>query len=368
MGLTHITYLIDEGFAVADTLRENIRFAFRVDLPFRLRLGRDYKHQVAVRGRTVDIHLRNDVSVPKDAKTHEIISQQRNISGLFTRAVVLVADPTVSEESLEELRASNPQADDFKYPHATSEVFIAQQALNQFVVAYGTATGQVFGGAPLRVFRTHDFFDYLRWGVTIIGRASALSPDNIEQILALRPNRQIVSVQSLTGELSDLADSEVAQISDALSLHTDFVFYEYAFEAKSKMVGCDYVGALLMAVAALEGAHGAFVSRELAQRLPENADSDLPEKFIRELGMSLCNQLSPFLFLDEADRPSFELIREAGKGLKYRNEVMHALRNRRGQYRTRLRTNRELSDAFSSVLKLYEIYRAAFERIESTTV
>jgi hypothetical protein len=47
---------------------------------------------------------------------------------------------------------------------------------------------------------------------------------------------------------------------------------------------------------------------------------------------------------------------------KFRNDIMHSLRNRRGTYRSRTRTNRELSDAYSAALRLYEVYRSAFER------
>lgn len=38
---------------------------------------------------------------------------------------------------------------------------------------------------------------------------------------------------------------------------------------------------------------------------------------------------------------------------------MHSLRNRKGQYRIRTRTNNEISEAYSAVLRLYENYISA---------
>jgi hypothetical protein len=91
----------------------------------------------------------------------------------------------------------------------------------------------------------------------------------------------------------------LAGIEQAIDRLNNFYFYELAFEAKAKMGGSDYVGALLMAVAALEGVHGAFVSHVLEARLPTDRtgdDKSLEDKFIKELGFALCNKLTPYLF------------------------------------------------------------------------
>ena len=69
--------------------------------------------------------------------------------------------------------------------------------------------------------------------------------------------------------------------------------------------------------------------------------------------------------MDAAERPPQDLIQKAATAVKYRNEVMHALRNSSGAYRIRTRTNADLSDAFSAVLQLYDFYRKAFEKAVS---
>lgn len=153
-------------------------------------------------------------------------------------------------------------------------------------------------------------------------------------IFDLRPDREVRAIGSITGDIDDLPTDVLAQIHKAIDLHQDFIFYEYSFEAKSKMVAGDYVGALLMAVAALEGVHAAYVHQAFASKLPPDADSSLPDDFLRELGMTLCNQLTPYILMEVDHRPSAVLIGQAERAIKFRNEIMHSLRNRRGMYRT----------------------------------
>ena len=145
------------------------------------------------------------------------------------------------------------------------------------------------------------------------------------------------------------------------------VFYAFAFDAKSKMVGQDYYGALLSAVAALESAHGTFVSHALARRLPSDyprrISANLPEDFIRELGMTNCNRLTPFLLMQQEDRPTTDMIAGCEKGIKYRNEIMHGLKNRRGEYRIVARSDKNIIDGYSAVLRVYECYRRAVESL-----
>src|SRR5262249_35041824 len=123
-----------------------------------------------------------------------------------------------------------------------------------------------------------------------------------------------------------------------------------------------------MAVAALEGVHGAFVSHALEARLPTDRtgdDKNLEENFMKELGFSLCNKLTPYLFMETTERPPQDLIQKVATAIKYRNEIMHALRNSSGNYRIRTRTNSAISDAYSAVLQLYDFYRKAFEKVVS---
>jgi hypothetical protein len=66
--------------------------------------------------------------------------------------------------------------------------------------------------------------------------------------------------------------------------------------------------------------------------------------------------------MEQGERPDPELISKAGHGLKMRNEIMHSLQNKRGEYRIRTRSNKEISDAYSAVLKVYEHYISALAK------
>lgn len=241
------------------------------------------------------------------------------------------------------------------------------QALNAFTIGYHTATGELFGGQALQLMTVHDYMGSVTWEITLIGiPLTHWTTDNINELFDLKADKELRVGASLTGELVDLPPEKLQGIPQAIDRLNDFYFYELAFEAKAKMVSGDYIGALLLAVAALEGAHGAFVTSVLESKLPSGRtgdDKNLEDNFIKELGFSLCNKLTPYLFMDSPDRPTDETIQKAATAVKYRNEIMHALRNSAGQYRIRTRTNAELTDAYSAALKLYELYRGAVERL-----
>lgn len=370
--MPYTTCLVLDDFNLAEARAENVRFAFRFDLPFRLRIGSNFAHDFTVRGRKVQLHARNQVAIPEGTQLHQLLREYSDFQQLRTQAIILVLNPDVSDESLHALRESTPDSEEFKYPSASGELFTAIQAMNDFVIAYATATGQLFGGTPLKLFRATDLTDPVRWQLTIVGPTEELSNDDIETVFSRTAECEIPRVQTIRGDLFDLQSDQIDEIDKAFKRHAEFVFYEYAFEAKSKMFAHDYVGALLMAVAALEGAHGAFVQDAIITRLPQSAKprlkAKLAEDYIRELGMSLCIQLTPYILMDEDDRPSPEVIRSAQKGLEYRNAIMHASRNKGGDYRIRLRTDTELCNAYSAVLDVYDCYRKAFERIMDTNV
>ena len=216
----------------------------------------------------------------------------------------------------------------------------------------------------------HEYMDTLTTEVVLIGiPLSYWTEATIGELFDIKADKAMRLAGSLTGEICDLPAERLAPISEVIARINVFYFYELAFEAKAKMVSSDYIGGLLMAVAALEGVHGTYVTHVLGDKLPEGRtgdDAKLEENYIRELGFSLCNKTTPHLLMDPAERPPQELIDGAATAVKYRNEIMHALRNSSGGYRIRTRTNAELSDAYSAALKLFDYYRKAFERLVPT--
>jgi hypothetical protein len=306
-----------------------------------------------------EIAIRNRVHLSKDSSYQEAISSVKSYDELWSDALVIIGSPKISKEGLDRLRNWKPDKGSFPIT-GTEDMFKAMQALNHFVIAYATTTKNVYGGSPLRLFRPSDYFAHHKWQIAIIApKGEPLTNENIIQMLEWRPNIKISSLGSLWGQLDDIGAEDLVGIENTMSLQNDFVFFEIAFEAKSKMASDDYIGALLMAVAALEGAHAAFVHHELGARLNQNSDRSLPDEFIRELGLHLCNRLTPYLLMGEAERPSQELIQQCEKGIKIRNEIMHALKNNKGKYRLRTRTHEEISNAYSGVLRVYNCYVSA---------
>jgi hypothetical protein len=347
-----------------------MRLAFVIQLPFRFRVGEFYRHRFLYRDRYFEILIRNQLTLSSETQLHKVLSGGKQYNELWTETLIVIEKPKIDDDTLNDLRNWDPDKEDQLPIRTTGDVFEAMGALNCFVIAYATATNQLFGGRPLRLFRPHEFFDHLRWQVVIVyPPGKRVTDEDCRKIFDLKPEKELVSHGPVIGEMYDLPANKLAvSIEKALSRQNDFIHYEVAFEAKSKMAVGDYAGALLMAVAALEGAHAAFIQHELGSKLAHSNDKHLSDEFLKELGMSLCNRLTPYLFMDETERPPPELIKKCGFGIRIRNEIMHALKNKRGQYRLGTRTNKDLSEAYSAVLKTYNYYVAAIEkRLEAPT-
>jgi hypothetical protein len=365
MGITYSTCLFAETFDRSTVSVTDVRFAFVVHLPFRLRVGASYRQDFEAKNRHFSLWLRNRVNVLPDSPGF-LLLQAHPVTQLWTEAVLVLHDPVISELDIEPIRQSASQELPVSYPRPKDDYFNAMEALNHFIVGYATVSNAFTGGAPLRLFRPMDFSDVLRWDITILQRRNEPISDQLVQMMfGLQPDKKFRTAGSIVGDLHDLPGETLSGIGRAIELHRDFVFYESAFEARAKMFAGDAVGALLMAVSALEGAHAAYVHGILASRLPDGDESPLPAEFLRVLGMNLCNQLTPYIFMEADQRPNPDLIAQAEKALRYRNEIMHALRNKSGTYRWRTRSAKDLSDAYASAVALYEFYRSAFERFSS---
>lgn len=356
-----LTFYQDDDFDFKSITYEMIRLGFLVKLPFRLRLGKLYQHSYCYKNHNVIIALSNKHHIPNGVSLFDLPSMPP-WDELNTDVLILFNNPKIDDETLEQLRKCTRDSSEF---NIGMYEFFAMEAINHFVMAYGTATTQLFGGKPMRLLKTHDFVDYLKYKITIFSSPEyTLTEQDYNDIFSYKPKREILSSGQLTGDLGDLGlDGISDKIGLQLKRQINYVFYEFAFEAKSKMVVGDYVGALLLAVAALEGAHAAFVQYEFTDRLKQN--SKLAEDYVRELGMTLCNTTTPLIFMNAEERPSEEDINKGNFGIRIRNEIMHSLKNSRGEYRIKTRNNREINDAYSGVMHCYLCYVNALEKRNS---
>jgi hypothetical protein len=368
MGIVNTTTLYEANFEFASATADHVHYAFALRMPFRFRVSSPYHCHFENRGARYDIWIRNG-PIPESASgiaLHPLIRNGGTVEDLWSMVMVIPNKSGVTEAEVGAVRRCDGNVDGLQFGSRHKQFFPVMQALNAFIIGYQSATGEMFGGHALQLMTTCEYMNSIAWEITLVGiPLSHWSSDTIHKLFDLKAAREFRTGGSLTGELFDLPGEKLSAIPQAIDRLNDFYFYELAFEAKTKMVSEDYVGALLLAVAALEGAHGAFVTTVLGSRLPTDRtgdDKNLEDSFLKELGFSLCNKLTPYLFMDAAERPTDEVIQSAATAVKYRNEIMHSLRNSAGHYRIRTRTNAELCDAYSGALILYDLYRKALEK------
>jgi hypothetical protein len=371
MEFLHTATIYDDTFDLATTSSKDVHFAFVVGLPFRIRVKSPYHLRFENQGNEYDIWIRNKPIEweQRGDRRPSMIQPSRNVEDYWSTVAVIPCNSKVTDAELGVIQRSLGNGEEVNLESRVKYRFPVMQALNAFIIGYHTATGELFGGRTLQSLTVSEFIDRKTWEITLIGMPlENWNEGNIDELFDFKTERNIRISYTLSGEMSDLAEDRLAGIGQAIDRLNSFYFYELAFEAKTKMASSDYRGALLMAVAALEGAHGAFVSHALGARLPTNRtreDKKLEDEFIKELGFSLCNKLTPYLFMEPVERPSPDLLRRAARAITFRNDIMHALRKPTGEYKIRTRTNLELSDAYSAALQLYELYRRAFEKATS---
>jgi hypothetical protein len=91
----------------SDITRENIRSAFVIRLPFRLRVGSFYRHYLDLDAEHFEIALRNLVSLPEGVDLGEVMiglhKKKQPLAVLNTDAIVVIRNPEVSEDILNRL-------------------------------------------------------------------------------------------------------------------------------------------------------------------------------------------------------------------------------------------------------------------------
>lgn len=358
-------YFIDDQFNMGVATSQNVRFAFLLQLPFRVRIGAFYKHRFVFRGRDFEIALRNKIALSGEKTLEEILKTLQSPDDFWTDMLVVILDPRVDDPSLEKLRNWVPDSETPLPLDPSCSMQDAVVALNHFIMAYDRAADTSLGEG-LQAFRVIDFIQHLIRKITIFcSSEKEMLEDEYMGIFESNDcrSREAPRVIGVSGELYDFPAEELSEAIERNMIYQDrFIHYELAFEAKTKMLSNDVVGALLMAMAALEGAHAAFVQYELEPKLPPSKDKHLPSEFLRSLGINLCNRLTPYLMMEEAERPSPEIIDRCEFGIKLRNEIMHAKRNKRKEYLLRIRTANEIEKGYSAILQVYRHYVSALER------
>jgi len=349
---------------------------FILTLPFRLRTGKFFFVQV---GNSFDVIFRNCLNIPCGTTPDEVHGLMwegkkfRPREQFFTEALLIDKNVAVTTEFREEFIAFMEGAGDQKMPGSKARYFQAIISLNDAIVGYHHATNSLFGGTVIERLTPPTFFERLRYLHTIVCPSGyELSQTDFVEILDARGERQFTQMegQFATSQLDDVPAEQLARIQQYTKLHQQFLFYQFALDAKSKMVEQDFITAILFAVVALEGVHSALLQIRLDRRMAASITDaatrakqveTTANRMLKNIGLSESLEITSLLFLDAEDRPPEDEMRNCKLGVTIRNEIMHALA-KKGQYRLRNRTNKQITEAYSSVLNIFNCFTAIVER------
>lgn len=246
---------------------------FILALPFRLRTGPFFSVHV---DNSFDVILRNRLAIPHGTPCDDVLRMMwegkdfRPREQFFTETLVLDKNPEVTTNFRDEFVAYTEGGGEQKMPRTRARYFEALTSLNDAIVGYHHATKSLFGGTVVERVTQPTFFERLRYLHTIVCPSKyELSQDNLIEVLDARGEMAFTPVagQFATNQLDDVPAIQLAQVQRYTQLHQRFLFYQFALDAKSRMVEQDYVSAILFAVVALEGVHSALLQMRLSRQM-----------------------------------------------------------------------------------------------------
>lgn len=368
-------FVAPDTFEPRSVTKANVRTVFILRLPFRVRVGTVRRLRMDP---TLEVVFRNKFPIPKpigDDGWHKLLwdgTKPRPRKELFTDVLILDSKPEASDEEAVALAAWLKDEAKGGMPDYNKRYFAAHEALNDAIVAYHIATNHLINGYAVERLTDTEFFSALRFEHTVLCPAEyELTDADLEQLLEARGEREFISTGGQFGlDLADASEDQLAKLDKSLQLHRDYIFYQFALDAKSHMVQRDFMAGLLYAVIALEGAHAVVLQLCLRKRAAEVIlDEGQCDKFVEEkankllmdVGFSAMLEMTSLLLLDKEDRLSPDDIKACQHGITIRNEIMHALA-KRGQYRFRNRKINEINTAYSAVMKTYSQFVEIIEK------
>lgn len=365
MASSYTARRIADGFDRQNLALQNIRDAYVLRLPFRLRVGKMRRFVINVDG-PVEIWCRNTISIPKDtqwyAKWARISPERFN-----TEVLLLVKRRQISPDDLEELKKDEPHLVSLTPPRIFEPYAILTEFLNAYrKVGFGSPVwrvpDEVYGVVEPITLRQFD--EYNRALFAILSEEDyALTNTDISQMFRWKTEPGVFRNHWIHA-LHDLPDDLLSHLPSEVEKHQKYVFYEFASIAWSRKLARDLVFALIMAVTALEGAHAAFVRVTLKERAGEGEQKRpvLTNHFLRNLDLQSSFQMTCHLLMETSEKPSTGAIEGCAKAVEIRNAIMHTLADSNGQYGTRKYTESDLDSAFRAVMEVYSRFVAALER------
>jgi hypothetical protein len=321
-------FVTPDNYEPEAVTKANLRTVFILRLPFRVRVGTLRRLRIDP---TFEVVFRNEFPIPKPLtkdEMHKLIwagTKPRPREELFTDVLILDNKPDAANEEAAALAAWLKDEAKGTMPDYKKRYFAAHEVLNDAIVAYHTATNHLINGYAVQRLTDTEFFSALRFVHTV------LCPDNyeltdtdLENLLEARGEREFISMGGQFGlDLADASEEELAKLDKALQLHRDYIFFQFALDAKSHMVQRDFMAGLLYAVIALEGAHAVVLQlclrKKAASVIPNESQrnkyvEERANKLLIDVGFSAMLEMTSLLLLDNADRLNPEDISKPASG------------------------------------------------------
>jgi len=352
-----------------DLALEHVRTGTIVRLPFHLCTG-SILQIVDPENDRLEIWLRNKLSIPHDAAIHEAwvnqgMSQIARSSpdDFLTDALIINHHPELRPGEFEAIRTGKHGAIGFASPQNPGFRFLNEVVAAHQMIRLGPFLSGM-GGLWPRMLTEREAFERILVDVVLLA-----DPDRTidsQDVLRLFDNVDQLALRLGGGGMGDLRDYSSEQLSAmevAVCKIRNHAFYEIKTRAIAAMLAGDSIVAIVLACAALEGAHGAFMRLALRDKVP--GDCGKFKKFVndllREQGFYSLVQLSVRVLMKKEERPTEDELKLCLNGVTIRNAIMHAGIRASGKYRIREFTRSQTNEGYGGIMAVYRAFEAAVE-------
>ncbi len=354
--------------------REHVLSATVIRLPFRLCTGSLFRLKDPDR-ETCSLWFRNRSTVPFGSGPEGVLSSgffdilRVDPERLMTDAVLLTKPVYFRPgefEALQSMDVGKIGPASFAIPglNFLNEAIAAHQMVR--LGPYVSGLGAVWP----RILTNKEIFARILCEVILIAKPNrALEDKDITDIFEELDQWPATGSQSLSGDIEDYSEEQLVELQKTIEKIRSHAFYELRSNAVAAALNDDMTVAIVLACAALEGAHGAFIHFALKEDF-DGSDSDYNkflDSLLRDQGFYSLVQLSVRKFLAYDQRPNTDDLKACLKGITIRNAIMHAGRRKTGVYKIREYSSEELNNGYSGIMAIYQTFKNAVETYENYT-
>lgn len=323
------------GVEQSSIREDQVTYFSVIELPYRLRLGRYFRHSMDTDG-TVEIACLNRVNVPKLSRSIpdeaiEDLPRVRNRHLLNTRLVVIENTIPIKKEEMEQIRQAQPfslttEADHLlkQDPGSQLMTFPYRQtslaAIQRFIDLYHVYCPPNSGGDMVRPVWLHDYLSLsIVFGVCL-RLSNIFLPDSFVKALLRSDNLRWEEKDTQALFLQDALPAQKRRFVKSLRVGEQPTFAnQLLLLSHSYLQQHNMEMALITAVAALEAALFVFAQK----RLEPIMGGSLTDSFLREQGASMLIEALPLLLFSKKNMPNADLFKTVKKAMSARNSIMH---------------------------------------------